>query len=442
MKRSSIIWKLMSLLLIGSMLIVACGGPAAEEVGETGETGGETGGEEMPAMEIDCMGAAAGDEVSVLTQWSGNEEELFNQAIAPVVDACGLSVVYESSRDNAILDTRIGGGDPWDVVIWPNTSLQANYADMLVSLDDVGAHKDLYKGYWVDIGSVDGTWYTVPVKADVKTIIWYSPTVFAANGYEVPTTLDELDALVEQMVADGNVPWSMGMESGDATGWTGSDFIQDLLLAQQGPDYVNGIIDGSVRYDDAGVQAAYEMYAKWASDPTYTVGGGEGTLSTGFVDAIYKVFSDPPEAMMVKQSGFAGGEVVAQFPELVYGEDYDFFAFPGAKGMQGGADYMVAFSDSAATKALVSYMTSEAGAQNWAMATFGVSPNSAALGHYTDAALTKYSEALDSAAGFTPDIGDALGAPFNAAEWTALVDIVSGASDIPTALAAAAAAQP
>ena len=43
---------------------------------------------------------------------------------------------------------------------------------------------------------------------------------------------------------------------------------------------------------------------------------------------------------MVKQSGFAGGVVAEQFPELEYGTDYDFFAFPGAQGMQGGADWL------------------------------------------------------------------------------------------------------
>ena len=42
------------------------------------------------------------------------------------------------------------------------------------------------------------------------------------------------DYLTEQMIADGNRPWCVGIESGAATGWTGSDFIQDILLVQQG----------------------------------------------------------------------------------------------------------------------------------------------------------------------------------------------------------------
>jgi alpha-glucoside transport system substrate-binding protein len=287
---------------------------------------------------------------------------------------------------------------------------------------------------------VDGKWLGLPVKADIKTIIWYSPAVFEAKGYAVPTTWEELDALVEEMVANGDVPWSMGMESGDATGWTGSDFIQDILLVTQGPDYVNGLISGEIAYNDAGVVEAYEIYGKWAKDAKYTVGGAEGTLSTSFKDAIYKPFADPAEAMMVKQSGFAGGEVVAKYPELEYGTDYDFFNIPGAQGLQGGADWMMAFNDTPAVRALVAYLSSELGGANWAKASFDLSPNKGANGNYVDAALIKKGEALANTQGFTSDMGDTIPGGFGKAEWTALVNFVNG-GDLAAELDAAAAVQ-
>jgi alpha-glucoside transport system substrate-binding protein len=388
---------------------------------------------------IDCKGAAAGDQVSVLYQWSGTEEEKFNMVVKPLVDACGISIVAQSSRDDAVLDAKAKSTPP-DVVFWPKLAPLTLYTAQLKDLGALGADRVNYDVYWQSMGSVGGKWLGVPVKADIKTIIWYSPASFDLFGYTVPTTWAELDALVEKMVADGNVPWSMGMESGAATGWTGSDFIQDILLVQQGPGYVLDIIDGTVAYNDAGVKLAYQTYGKWAKDPTYTVGGATGTVSTPFLEAIYKVFSDPAEAMMVKQSGFAGGEVAKQYPNLVYGTDYDFFAVPGAMGMQGGADFMMAFGDSPAAKALVAYLTSPRGAAEWAKVGFDLSPNKMALGNYADTALVKKSIALAGAAGFTPDIGDTIPAPFGEAEWKAIVDYVNG-GDLDAALAAAAAAQ-
>ena len=429
--------KVIGLLIIASVLITACPPATATPTALPPTSPPPTQPPVGPA--IDCKGAQAGDELTVMYQWSGAEEEKINAVFKPFVDACGVQIVAEATRDAAVLDTKAKSIPP-DLLFWPTTAPLTLYTDQLQDLGSLGADASNYADFWIDLGAVNGEWLAVPVKADIKSIIWYSPAQFEAFGYEVPTTFEDLDALVEQMVADGNVPWSMGMESGPATGWTGSDFIQDVLLTQQGPDYVMGLIDGSVAYDDAGVVQAYETYARWASDETYTVGGATGTVNTGFLDAIYKAFSDPPEAMMVKQSGFAGGEVVKQFPDLEYGVDFDFFAFPGAQGMQGGADYLMAFGDSPAAQAMVAYLTSAEGAAAWARAGFDLSPNSAAVGRYTDVQLAKKAEALAGAAGFTPDLGDTIPAPFGEAEWKAIIDVVQG-TDAATALSAAAAAQ-
>jgi len=453
---------LITLMMVFALALVACGGdeegptevpetvveqptaePDKEEPTEVPETVVEqptAEPEEEMATDIDCHGANPGDEVTVLYQWSGLEEESFSNIVAPLVEACGIAFAPESSRDQALVDTRVQAGTPWDVLIWPTTGPASQYNEQLVAMGDIGANFENYESYWVNLGTIGGRWLAVPVKADTKSIIWYSPTAFEAYGYDIPQSFADLDALVEQMVADGNIPWSMGMESGDATGWTGSDFIQDLLLVMEGPDYVLDLISGNVSYDDAGVAAAYEQYAKWAADPTYNVGGADGTLSVGFLDAIYKPFADPPEAMMVKQSGFAGAEVAKQFPELSYGTDYDFFGFPGAQGLQGGADWMMAFSDAPAVQALTAYLTSDAGGEAWAAEGFALTPNNAGRGHYIDEALTKSSEILASASGFTPDMGDSIQPGFGSAEWTAIIDVVSG-GDINEALAGAAAVQ-
>jgi alpha-glucoside transport system substrate-binding protein len=388
---------------------------------------------------IDCKGAKAGDTISLLYQWSGAEETRLQEILKPLVDTCGIVLKPESTRDQALLDTKVQAGNPPDIAFW--TLAAANhYQDKLFEMDKLGASKDSYPAFFVGNGTVNGKWLALPVKADIKTIIWYSPAVFAAKGYKVPATWEDLNSLVDKMAADGNVPWSMGFESGDATGWTGSDFIQDILLQTQGPEYVNKLISGEAAYNSPEVKAAYSLYSKWATDPKYTVGGSKGTLSTAFLDAIYKPFMDPPQAMMVKQSGFAGGEIAKKFPDLKYGTDYDFFQVPGVKGLQGGADLMLSFSDSAAVKALVTYLASPVGAVNWAKAGFDETPNKAAVGAYTDPALAKKYAMLMNTSGFTYDIGDTIPGGFGKAEWTAIIGVING-KDIQTELDAAAKVQ-
>lgn len=425
-------WKLLAVFVLASMALTACGAPAAPAAPAEPAAPAAPQEPAAPAKAAWCADAQPGDEVSLLYQWSGQEEERLNQILKPLVDECGIVLKPESTRDQALLDTRVQASNPPDVAFWNVTQI-VQYADKLKPMDALGASKDAYIPGAIDPGVVDGKWLGLPVKSDIKTLIWYSPVNFQAAGYTVPTTWDELTALADKMVADGNIPWSMGMESGDATGWTGSDFIQDIMLVKQGPEFVMGIINGSVPYNDPGVKADYEIYGKWASDPAYTVGGAAGTLSIGFNDAILKVFSDPPEAYMVKQSGFAGGTITTQYPNMVFGTDYDFFVVPGAKGMQGGSDWMMAFSDKPAVKALVSYLSSSEGGAAWAKAGFDLSPNKAAANNYTDQALIKKAAAFYSAQGFTPDIGDTIPGGFGSAEWKAIVDYLNG-KDLDTAL--------
>src|SRR5512141_2962945 len=277
--------KILGLLVLVTMLLAACGPKptqaptqAATEAPTQAATEAPTAAAtEAPtqapvAGAIDCMGAQKGDEVSLLYQWSGVEETNLNTVLQPLVDACGIVLKPESTRDQALLDTRVKAGTPPDVAFW-NVAQLAQYQDKLIPMDQAGANRNNYADFFVNPGTVGGKWLGLPVKADIKTIIWYDPAVFSAKGYTVHTTWADLDALVVKMKANGDVPWSMGFESGDATGWTGSDFIQDILLVQQGPQYVLDVISGKVPYNDAGVKAAYTIYQKWAMDPKYTVGG-------------------------------------------------------------------------------------------------------------------------------------------------------------------------
>ena len=431
--------KLLTLLVLTGLLLTACG-PQATPTEVMTEAPAASSSSSAPAQPAMCMGAQPGDQLTVMYQWSGAEEESFNTIVKPLLDACGIKLVAQTNRDMAVLDTAVKSTPP-DVLFWPDLRPLKLYSDKLLALDSVGADKSSFASYWMDMGTTNGKWVAIPVKADVKSIIWYSPAQFQALSYQVPTTFDDLQTLVDKMAADGNVPWSMGFNNGGAAdGWSGTDFIQDILLATQGPDYVNGILSGKVAYNDQPVVDAYTLYHKWASDAKYTVGGADGTVNTKFLDAIHKVFSNPPEAMMVKQSGFAGGEIVKEFPNLKYGTDFDFFEFPGVKGVQGGADFMYAFGNSPSAQALVAYLTSKDGGKAWAAAGFGLSPNSGANGNYTDPQVAKLGDILANASGFTFDIGDGLGDPFATAEFKGVVDIVQGA-DIKTTLDTIAQAQ-
>ncbi len=186
---------ILSVLLVFVFVLAACTPKATEtaapteDMAETEEVAVEPTEEvvetEVVASDIDCMGAEPGDTITMLYQWSGVEEENLNKILAPFVDACGVVIEPESTRDQALLDTRVQAGTPPDITFWNVTQL-TQYQDLLVPMTDLGVHGENYADYWKTIGTVNGAWLGLPVKADPKTLVWYSPANFTAAGYAVP----------------------------------------------------------------------------------------------------------------------------------------------------------------------------------------------------------------------------------------------------------------
>ncbi len=383
------------------------------------------------AQDIECFGSE-GSELSVIGVWAGEEEETFMSVLAPVLEACDITLNYEGTRDlPTVLSTRVSGGEPPDIASMPNVGAIAQYADELVPLTDLPVNAENYDESWQALGSVDGTWYGLPIKTDIKSLVWYSPLAFELEGFEVPTTWEDFQALLDTMLETGTPPLAMGFESGGATGWAGTDFVQDILLRTQSADYVRGLADGTTSWTDQGVIDAWQMYADWVE--RYGAGGADGTLTTSFNDAILQPFQDPPVAWMVKQSGFAGSATIQPaFPDFQYGEDFAFFVLPGPGGepapMQIAADFIAVFNDTPAVQATMAYLTSAEGASAWAASGFDLTPNSAVdLSAYENPISADKAAVLAEAPEVVFDVGDLLPGGAGQAEFEAITAVVGGA---------------
>jgi alpha-glucoside transport system substrate-binding protein len=227
-----------------------------------------------------------------------------------------------------------------------------------------------------------------------------------------------------EMITDGVIPWSMGFEEQADTGGAGAAFIQDLLLVQQDWHLAYDLIDGEIPYNDPQIAEAYETYLAWASDPAITPGGAQGVLTTNVNDAILAVFSQPAGAMLVRQAGFAGDIIFADDPERIFGLNYDFFVFPGTNGLQGEADFIMAFDDTAVVRTLVSFLTSTQGAVAWAQSGFDLSPNTQSLGQYLNQRNQKMAEILANAVGLALNLESAIPAPFGQTERRAVREML------------------
>ena len=70
--------------------------------------------------------------------------------------------------------------------------------------------------------------------------------------------------LAEQMVADGQTPFCLGIESGGASGWPATDWVEQVVLRTAGADFYDDWIDHRVPFDDPSVVKRFARSARWS----------------------------------------------------------------------------------------------------------------------------------------------------------------------------------
>jgi alpha-glucoside transport system substrate-binding protein len=199
---------------------------------------------------------------------------------------------------------------------------------------------------------------------NVKSLVWYPKRAFEAAGYQVPTTIAELEALTERIKADGNTPWCVGIESGAATGWPVTDWIEDLVLRFGGPQKYDQWIKHEIPFTDPVVKQAFEEFQKLTFPDGNTYGGRQGMVSNAFQTAGNPMFDNPPKCFLHRQGNFITQK--GFFPDAVR-TDLDntagVFQFPGRtaddKPILGGGDLVGVFTDDDATKKVAAFITSD-----------------------------------------------------------------------------------
>jgi len=363
---------------------------------------------------LGIMALACGDDdgtsVVVLGIWGEEEIDDFNAMVDPWKSDTGNGVDFTGTRDvNAVLTTRVEGGDPPDVAIVANSGIFFDLARAgeLTSLSSCPGLEDQVRASYpeslIGAGSVDGTLFGIFMKAGNKGTIWYSPPAFQEFTYETPGTWDEMIALSDQITADRAAgthdafAWSDAEEIGGGSGFPGSDWVQQIVLNQWGPDVYDQWVAHEIPYNDDRIKQSWEFLGDILLNPDYVLGGADRALATTFSEGSLPLFSDPPQAFMHYLGSFNSGFITDAslgFPEgLAPGEDFDFFPFPTidpafAGGITFDGNILMIFNADEATCAFAAWLASGEAQQIWVERGGFVSLN-------TDVPLDSYPTDLD-----------------------------------------------
>ena len=319
---------------------------------------------------------AQDDSITVMSVWGGQELEAFKKVAASFEAATGIEVKHESTRDlPTLLTTRLEAGNPPDIVHLTGMGMMKVHAEdeNLVDLKNVFDMKEFRKEYdekWIDLAEYNDGMYGLFISADVKSLVWYNPKQFEEKGYEVPETWDELKDLTDKMIENGDTPWGIGLESGEASGWPATDWIEDIMLRTAGPEVYDKWVNHEISWTDERVKRAWEIFGNIVRDPERVYGGPTNVLSTNFGDSVNALFTDPPHAYLHRQASFITSFIKDNNPELVAGEDYDFFPFPPideehGNPVLGAADMLSMMDDNEAARKFMRYMASPGAQMIW-----------------------------------------------------------------------------
>lgn len=405
-------------------------------------------------LESACAGELAGTAVTMTGPFVDEDEVKFLSSIEEFEAWTGIDIQYTGTKEfETAIVTAVEGGAAPDIADFPQPGgLRRFVADGFVV--DVSTFLDPewlstnYTESWLDMSMmagpdgeeiVSGVW----ARYNGKSLVWYPKQAFEAAGYTVPTTWEELIALSDQIVADGDTPWCVGIESGVATGWPATDWMEEVMLRTTSLENYDAWSfpaspEERLPFNDPAVKNAAEVLATvWFTD-NYVNGGRAAIASTPFGDAPVPMFDDPPKCYLHKQGNF----ITSFFPEgTVAGEDYGFFYLPGIDEEYGkpflvAGDIYAMFNDRPEVRAVMDFFSRGESVKGW-LATGG------ALSPHNDTPLDWYGSELErgiaalvaESTSVRFDGSDLMPAAVNQAFWKGMTDWVSGTVDLDTALA-------
>ena len=366
----------LAMLLTAGLMLSACGDDS-----ESSSAGGKSPGEGKAECEgLTSYGDLTGKKVKVYTSIVAPEDKPHKDSYKLFTDCTGAEVVYEGSKEfEAQLVVRVKSGNPPDIAYVPQPgllkTLVTDTKKVVEAPKAVSDNTDEFFGEdWKSYGTVDGKFYAAPLGANVKSFVWYSPKMFKKNGWEIPKTWDDMMKLSDTIAATGIKPWCAGIGSGDATGWPATDWLEDAILRDAGPDVYNEWVEHKIPFNDPKIAESLDRVGAILKNDKY-VNGGIGDVKS-IATTIFQEGGLPildGKCAMHRQASF----YAANWPKGTdVSEQGDAFAFylPTVSDqfgdpVLGGGEFVAAFSDRPEVQAFQTYLSSDTWANEKAKAT-------------------------------------------------------------------------
>lgn len=436
MKRQQFKWRPhVALALTLALVAAAC---ADDEDGE-GDGDGDGQSEESSGQLSGDYPNLEGEEISILGPEVQVERESLEEAFAEFEEATGANVLVDGTRNfETDIGNLIDGGTPPNIAMFPQPGKIGDFADDIITVPDnvVSVVEENIDPGWTGFVTLDGELKAVPAKADLKGVVFYSPQTWEDNDYDIPESLEDFEALAEQMAADGNTPFCIGTGSDDATGWPLTDWVEDYILRLNGPEVYDQWYTHEIPFDDPEIVETGEHVFDFLSQDGMVLGGLENVAATNHADAGLPLLDG--DCMMIRISNYLAANFIDAGASMGDDGDVSAFRLPGSEEnpdvtLSGGI-YAAALLEDEATMAALEYIASTDFANNRANNAQGgfLSPNrNVDTSLYPDDITRTFGEILTNAEPVRFDASDLMPGEVGAGTFfTAVNDIAGGTATV------------
>ena len=254
--------RLAALAIVAGVVFAACGSDDEDTTTDTEAASdttaaAEDGGTATTAAAAD--GEFAGTTVTILSSIRDVEAERLNEAWASFEAETGIDIVHEGSATfEDDLKLRVDGGDAPDLAFVPQPGLLATLArdGKVVPLADTEA--DVLENDvdgWVELRLGRRQVLRAAVRREhqeprlvqpggLRRCRLRDPHHVAGNARPQPA----------RSSTDGGTPWCVGAESGGATGWVLTDWVEDVMLRTAGAEIYDQWVTHEIPFNDPAVR--------------------------------------------------------------------------------------------------------------------------------------------------------------------------------------------
>ena len=369
-----------------------------------------------------------GGSVSVVGSWTGAEQDSFLAMVAPWEEETGVTVEYTGSRDlQTQLTTGIASGNLPDVAGIPGPGLMKEWYDQgALQAAGLRRFRRLLRARprpgFAELGQAedgDADRRVHQGRCEGPDLLQHRELDRGAAG-----DLGRPDR--RRPRAPSAATRSRGasaLESGAASGWPGTDWLEDIILRQAGPEVYDAWVAGEQTWTSPEIKEAWETFGE-VLDNSY--GGSEYVVNTNFGRAANPMFEDPPGCLLHHQASFITDFFMNEAGATA--EHFDFFPFPDIDdefggAVTGGGDLFGMFNDTPQARSLIAYLLTPEAQQIWVERGGFISGNNGVpLDAYPDETSRKSAEILQNAETFRFDGSDQLPGAMNDAFFQAIVD--------------------